>query len=242
MLKVPLKIWEFGLYLWRSIPNAARREGDKWQTRRKAGAQSLGPLCGGVRLPNRMARKEPRRRLSPVAAVCIAAMVVLLAPAARADEAAPPKDPRHLAFGANYVGAQLRGHINPRWAAEMRFLTGKSQSTQGSVSAKVFGLRGYRFWDERRRFQPYAGLELAYAESQLNGPSTGNPAAVVNGFGDVSGFVAGGFGGVEFRVARRVKLDFDIGPYWFGLKEKVSGMSSNSWDFVANTAVVVYLF
>lgn len=162
--------------------------------------------------------------------------------AARADEARAAGDPRRLALGANYMGAQLRGHLNPRWAAEFRFLAGSSSSTQGKVSATVLGLRGYRFWSERSRIRPYAGLELAYAQTSIGSNSGTSGASSVKGFGDVSGFVAGGFGGLELRITRRIKLDFDIGPYWMGLKEQSTGVSGSSWDFVANTAVNVYLF
>ena len=166
----------------------------------------------------------------------------LCPPAARAVEAPAAKDPQRLALGANYMGTQLRGHISPRWAAEFRFLTGSSSSTQGSVSAIVLGLRGYRFWSERSRIRPYAGLELTYAQTSLKTNSGTSTSSPIKGFGDVSGFVAGGFGGLELRITRRIKLDFDIGPYWMGLKEQSTGVSGSSWDFVANTAVNVYLF
>ena len=41
---------------------------------------------------------------------------------------------------------------------------------------------------------------------------------------------------------RRVAIDLDMGPYMIGLTEKSTRVSASSWDFVANTALIVYLF
>jgi len=156
-----------------------------------------------------------------------------------------PRELRHLSIGINDLGGQLRLHLSPRWAAEGRFLTGSASSDVGDVHANVFGVRGYRFFSERHRFRLYAGLEGDYVHTSLESVNTANnpnSVATISGFGDTSGYAMGAFGGMEFRLLRRVAIDFDVGPYMIGLKEKVTGVSDASLDFVANTAINVYLF
>src|ERR1700733_13654616 len=82
-------------------------------------------------------------------------------------EPAAPAVPRHFSIGINDLGAQLRFHLNPRWAVEGRYVTGSASSDVGTVHANVFGVRGYRFFDERRRFRLYAGLEGDYVGTSL---------------------------------------------------------------------------
>ena len=160
-------------------------------------------------------------------------------------EPTAPLPPHRLAIGINDLGGQLRLHLNPQWATELRFLTGSSSSDVGTVHAFVFGMRGYRFFEERHRFRLYAGLEAAYVNTSLQSVDTaGNPNSLgnISGFGDTSGYAMGGFGGVEFRLLKRVAIDLDVGPYMIGLQEKVTRVSDTSLDFVANTAINVYLF
>jgi len=179
----------------------------------------------------------------------------LRAPGIGEDESAPssptlvapetPALPRRLSFGINDLGTQLRWHLTPRWATEMRFLTGSADSDVGTVRANVFGLRGYRFFSERHRFRFYAGLEAAYVHTSIRSFNNGNnPNSITNiaGFGETSGYAAGGFGGVEFRLGRRIAIDADLGPYMIGLQEKVTRASDASLDFVLNSAINVYLF
>jgi len=156
-----------------------------------------------------------------------------------------PAAPHRLAIGFNDLGEQLRIHFKRDWAVEQRFLMGTASSDFGTVHANVFGLRGYRFLPERRRFRLYVGLEGDYVTTSLRSVNTtGNPSSVatVSGFGQTSGYAMGGFGGVEYRLLKRIALDLDIGPYMIGVKEKVTGVSDASLDFVANTAINVYLF
>jgi hypothetical protein len=157
-----------------------------------------------------------------------------------------PLPPRHLSLGINDLGEQCRVHFGRNWAIEQRFLTGNSSSDLGTVQAFVFGLRGYRFLPEHRRLRLYMGLEADYVTTSLKGGgnTSGNPNSVANisGFGQTSGYAMGAFGGVEYRLMKRVALDLDIGPYMIGVKEKLTGVSDSSLDFVANTAINVYLF
>ncbi len=156
-----------------------------------------------------------------------------------------PQLPRRVSFGVNDLGEQLRFHFNPNWASEFRYLTGSSSSDLGRVHANVFGMRGYRFFPEHRRLRFYAGLEGDYVKTSIGSVNTTgnqNSIATISGFGDTSGYALGGFGGVELRIGRRVAIDLDVGPYMIGLKEKVTGVSDTTLDFVGNTAINVYLF
>ena len=129
-------------------------------------------------------------------------------------------------------------------------MTGSASSNAGSIQAMVFGLRGYRFFKEHYRCKLYLGLEGDYAMTKIHGAndvgSTGvNGSGGISspsGIGNTSGYDAGGFAGIELRIMRRVAVDFDMGPYQINLKEKVTGTSGSSWDFVINTALNVYLF
>lgn len=156
-----------------------------------------------------------------------------------------PPLPRRLSLGINDLGAQLRLHVNRTWAGELRYLTGSASSDVGIVRANVFGLRGYRFFSERHHFTLYAGLEAAFVSTSIRSYNANNgPTSVANssGFGETSGYALGGFGGVEYRVGRRVALDLDVGPYMIGLQEKVTHVSQANLDFVLDTAINVYLF
>jgi hypothetical protein len=110
----------------------------------------------------------------------------------------------------------------------------------------VLGLRGYRFFREHRRCKLYLGLEGDYAKTSIRSvnSSSSPTGGIVNesGFGNTSGYAAGGFAGIEFHVARRIAIDLDMGPYLIGLKEQATGTSGSNWDFVVNTALNFYLF
>ena len=165
-----------------------------------------------------------------------------------APPAPPPPSRRRLAIGVNDLGGQLRIHFTPEWAAEARFMTGSASSNEGGVHSMVFGLRLYRFSQEHRRCRLYLGLEGDRAQTSIRGQGSAPNSSPTGGittaqnFGNTSGFAAGGFGGVELRLSRRVAVDFDMGPYLISLKEQVSGVSGSNWDFVVNTAVNLYLF
>ena len=166
---------------------------------------------------------------------------------AQFTEQTTPLLPRHVSLGINDLGAQLRLHFTPDWAAEARFLTGSASSDVGTVNSHVYGARGYHFFPERRRFKLYAGIEADYVTTSIKSVNSTNDlnntsVVDVSGFGQTSGYATGGFGGVEYRVTNRIAIDLDIGPYMIGLKEKVTGVSDASLYFVGNTAINVYLF
>ncbi len=136
-----------------------------------------------------------------------------------------------LAVGVNYQGGQLRMGLTPRWALEGRFQEGTSTSNYGDVTAHVFGLRAYRFRHPENRFSFYWGMEGAYATAK---PASSNYR--------VNGMAFGGFGGMEYHVARRISIDMDLGPYVISLTEKQTHTSSTNVDFVLNSALLVRLF
>jgi len=201
---------------------------------------SLGGLLQAAESPDLGASGPLYLRMSAPGAVA-------RAPAAKGTLVVPeePLLPRHLAIGFNDLGGQLRLHLRPSWAVEGRFLMGSANSDFGQVHANVFGMRGYRFFEERRRFQLYAGVEGDYVHTSLRSVDTtgnSNSIATISGFGETSGYALGAFGGVEYRFWKRLAIDFDIGPYMIGLQEKVTHVSDATLDFVANTALNVYLF
>ena len=108
---------------------------------------------------------------------------------------------------------------------------GTADSNYGRVKANVVGLRGYRFIPYRRSLAWYVGAEGDHADAHADSNSY-----------DVSGFVLGAFGGMEYRILPRLAVSADVGPYMISLKEKQSGLSQTNLDFVVNTAINLYLF
>lgn len=165
-----------------------------------------------------------------------------------AEDVSSAAAPTRLAIGINDLGGQLRLHVTPSWAVEARAVTGNASSNEGSIHSMVLGLRGYHFFKERRRCKLYLGLEGDYAKTSIRSVNAGNSATPdggvtgESGFGNTSGYAAGGFAGIEFHVARRIAIDLDMGPYLIGLKEQATGTSASNWDFVVNTALNFYLF
>jgi hypothetical protein len=136
-----------------------------------------------------------------------------------------------FAVGVSYTGAQMRYQFTPKWAAEYRYQTGKASSDYGDIKSTVLGLRIYRFIPFRRALSWYLGGDGAYAHA--NAGSTDY---------NVSGFAMGAYGGMEYRLIPRLAIGADIGPYVISLKEKESGLSQTTLDFVINTAINFYLF
>ena len=147
-------------------------------------------------------------------------------------EPSGPVLPRErLSLGVNYTGAQIRWNLSPRWAMEGRYQGGTASSNAGDVTASVFGVRGYRFSHPERRIPLYLGSEIAYAKAE---PVSSNYK--------VRGVAAGLFAGMEYRVAKRIAFDIDLGPYVLSLTETHTHTSSTSLDFIVNTALLVRIF
>jgi hypothetical protein len=202
---------------------------------------------------NEAGRHAPGRVWLPVAALAAAGFLVFGPASARAaqpdedaDTPAAAPAPHRLALGVNYTGEQIRLHITRDWAVEERVMTGSASSNSGRISSLVFGLRGYRFFQEHYHCKLYLGLEGDYAMTKVHNAGESNDVnggtSYPSGFGNTTGYDAGGFGGIEFRFMRRVAVDIDMGPYVINLKEKVTSTSASAWDFVLNTALVIYLF
>ncbi|MFC1521354.1 hypothetical protein ACFL6Y_02990 [Elusimicrobiota bacterium] len=136
-----------------------------------------------------------------------------------------------FALGINYIGGQVRYELNSSWAGELRYLTGSESASTGDVTSQVFGLRGYRFFKENPRRRFFLGAEAAMISSDQENTSY-----------EVSGPAVGAFGGLEYRIGENFSLGFDIGPYFFSLKEKKTDVSDTSLEFVANTFFTFYIF
>ncbi|MCX5790559.1 MAG: hypothetical protein NTX64_18985 [Elusimicrobia bacterium] len=149
----------------------------------------------------------------------------------------PPQEARQgpgaysLAIGANYFGGQIQYlSSSGRWAAELRYVTGRESSDTGTMESRVTGLRGYRFCGGKR-LRPFLGIEADYVTSNQKGTAY-----------SVSGFAAGGFGGIQFPIGSRLSFGIDIGPYVFSLREESGRTSSSSLEFVANSFLNFYVF
>lgn len=136
-----------------------------------------------------------------------------------------------IGLGINYIGGQARYHLDSRWAGELRYLTGSEDAATGKVASQVFGLRAYRFFREATRYRFFLGAEAALVNSNQKNTSY-----------KVSGPAMGVFGGLEYRFGRRFALGFDMGPYVISLKEDTKNVSDSSLEFIANTALIFYLF
>lgn len=144
-------------------------------------------------------------------------------------DSTPPRD--RLSIGINYTGGQVRWSFSRKWACEARVQFGYASSDYGDVKARVFGFRGYRFFNRGHRVSFYTGPELAFANAEAQNSSH-----------KTSGMALGAFGGIHFPFASRFSLDTDIGPYVISLKEQQTGMSSTNLDFVLSSALVVRIF
>lgn len=162
-------------------------------------------------------------------------LILQPAEAGQIGQGATPAETRRahnkLTLGVNYIGAQLRWNISSRWALETRYQQGKSSSNYGEVTARVFGMRGYRFLQGGKRFSLYGGTEIAFATAT---PETSDYKT--------QGVAFGGFGGIELRLAHRFSLATDIGPYVISLRESQSHASSTTLDFILNTALLWKIF
>jgi len=157
----------------------------------------------------------------------ILALLVWLASPAQSGETASPKT---LAVGVNVIGGQIDYAFDRAWRGELRFVTGSQASSTGTVSSQVTGLRAYRlFGASATRF--YAGAEAAFIRAKKSGSAL-----------RTTGGALGGFIGLERRIAKRVALGVDAGPYAVSLRESASRASSTSIEFVLNTYILFYVY
>ena len=156
-------------------------------------------------------------------------VLILFVARTRVQAADVSSDEFRWAIGINYLGGQIDCRFNPNWIGELRYVTGSTKTDDGTIKASVLGLRGYRLYRKDKNIRPYLGAETGYVSSNSFGYKT-------------SGFDLGGFGGIEYGLGRRVFLGLDIGPYLFSLKEKNTHVSDSGLEFVANAAIIVYLF
>ena len=150
----------------------------------------------------------------------------------RVPERSGPTIPNeHLLVGLNYTGGQVRWKFSSRWAVEGRYQQGKTSSNYGDVKSQVAGLRLYRYFQRTNQFALYAGPDFDHAEAKTE---TSNFKT--------TGFVAGAFGGAQYRITPWLSIDADIGPYVISLKEQQTNLSSTNLDFVLNSALVLRIF
>ena len=146
------------------------------------------------------------------------------------EESPPADQPSTLGLGLNVFGGQLAYQPSKEYRGELRYQIGKSGSGSDQVSASAAGLRGYRlFWTDGAT-HPYLGLEAAY----LMGRDRSSHS--------VAGEAGGAFIGIERRIASRLWIGLDAGPYFLHLRENEFHMTDASLQFVANTSLTFFLF
>ena len=146
------------------------------------------------------------------------------------SQAAESASPERLAVGVNVIGGQLDYAPTRDWRVELRYVGGSQSSSGGTVSSQVMGLRGYRvFGAAPTRF--YSGAEAAYVGAKQRGTDY-----------RTTGTAIGAFIGLERRIARRLWIGIDAGPYVLALRESVSHASSTNVEFVLNSYALLWVF
>ena len=159
---------------------------------------------------------------------CLGAFSTVSAGSLRAAEPEKKEFRRTLGVGVAYTGGLIRYGFKKTWAAELHVLTGGNDSNDGNVSSLVVGARGYRHFRTDQRLQLFCGIEADSANAESSTLQA-------------SGFLAGGFGGLEYYVLPRLSLGIDLGPYYVNLKEN-GGTSDSGVDFILNTFLNFYIF
>lgn len=148
---------------------------------------------------------------------------------AAAEDGKPTEYKRSAGVGLAYMGGLLKYGFKKVWAAEAHYLFGNADTAGGSVSSRVIGLRGYRYFRARKALQFYAGPGAAFVTTEGAGSKS-------------SGYMAGGFAGLEYYLRSWLSIGVDVGPYYTALKEDSLGTKESGIDFIANSFVNVYLF
>lgn len=147
----------------------------------------------------------------------------------RASEPDEKEYRRSLAAGLAYTGILFRKGFKRDYSAEAHYVFGQAGSSNDDLFAHVLGLRGYRHFRTDRRLQPFAGLEGAYILAETRIQTT-------------SGYLSGGFVGIEYYITTRFSLGIDLGPYYIWIKEKDFGTTAGGVDFVLNSFLNFYIF
>lgn len=135
-----------------------------------------------------------------------------------------------LALGATYGGAQIHWGFAKKWALEARGLKGEQTSTEGTLTSTVYSLRGYRYFRAPSRLRFYMGLEGASTHSKSNG---------FNAY-ETTGFAAGGFGGSEIYLMRRLSVGVDVGPYLISSSVRRTDTAESEFSIVINAYLNFY--
>jgi hypothetical protein len=145
--------------------------------------------------------------------------------------AAPPEKTefrRSWGVGLGMIGPLVRKGFKKDYSLEGHYFFG--ETGDDDLSAHVFfGMRGYRHFRTDRRLQLFAGLEADYVLGETRIQKS-------------TGYLTGGFAGIEYYLTRRLSLGLDLGPYYVWLKEKDFGNSGGGVDFVLNTFLNFYIF
>lgn len=137
--------------------------------------------------------------------------------------------PHKLALGVTNVGVQVHWGFADKWALEARGLKGEENSSEGTISSTVYGLRGYRYFRAPSRVRFYFGAEGAATYSHTDRYDY-----------KTTGFAAGGFFGSEIYLMKRLSVGVDAGPYFLSSKVKDSNTSDSEVYIVINSFMNFY--
>lgn len=149
-------------------------------------------------------------------------------PAIAADPPAKPELRRALGIGFAYTGGLLRWGFKEVWSVEAHYLFGSAGSNDSDVKAQVYGSRGYRYFRPDKRLQFFAGPEVGYITAKSSVLKT-------------TGYIVGGFAGMEYYLTRRFSIGLDLGPYYTHVKEKSINFSDSGMDFILNSFLTFYI-
>jgi hypothetical protein len=129
-------------------------------------------------------------------------------------------DPRVLAIGLGYPDLRARLALGKGWDLEAKF----------AFEQGVQVYSGRLYWNplDLGPLNLELGAEAGYGRfNDIDSLNGGGPAY-------------GGFVGLEYRFARRLRLSADIGPY--RITASSEGYSYSTTQAVVNTALYIYLF
>lgn len=134
-----------------------------------------------------------------------------------------------MGLGFAYTGGLLRWGFKEVWSLETHYLFGSASSNDSDVKSQVMGVRGYRHFRTDRALQFFVGPEIDYvlAKSQ----------SLIS-----TGYLIGGFAGMELYLRSWCSIGFDAGGYYTHLKESSVSVSDSGLDFIVNSFLNFYVF
>ena len=127
-----------------------------------------------------------------------------------------PQRQRRWMVGLTYPGVTL-GYQGERFGAELRGYTGNDIVIYGPrFSHYILSFNGGNL---------YWGADVFYI-SDFDGDLT-----------EGDGYMSGAFIGIQKYLGNNFSLTFDSGPYYIDIKDDLSNLSVDGWEFVINSSI-----